>query len=365
MAKHREGDVIRGFKLIEDFRMKDGANCEWTFAQKDSKQYFIKQFLAPRYPVDGAPGSAAERDRRRAECAGWEQHQNKLLKQVKAVAGEGGALVVPITLFREGSNFFKVAPRVMVEPFTVERISRLPMRDRLSIMSAVARAIQALHNSGIVHGDIASGNVLISSPEAGVYKANVIDFDNSYLVGDPPPFEQIMGNPPYYSPELLDFVQGKLDDRAKLTVRSDIFALGVLFWQYLYGSMPKFNTAFQYPCEAVRAGDVIVEPTIDRIDIHELLLSMLNLDPTGRPSLIRISDTLGKVATASPTPPPPPPPIPPKKGGLKPPKGWRRDENGKLIRDGGTTDPAPAASPEPYAGPSRVRTKIKPAEPTE
>jgi hypothetical protein len=57
MAKYRRGDVINGYILDEDFRMKDGANCEWTFATKGSERYFIKQFLAPRYPVDGAPGS--------------------------------------------------------------------------------------------------------------------------------------------------------------------------------------------------------------------------------------------------------------------------------------------------------------------
>jgi serine/threonine protein kinase len=343
MAKYRRGDVINGYILDEDFRMKDGANCEWTFATKGSERYFIKQFLAPRYPVDGAPGSPAERDRRRGECSIWERHQRGLIKEAKKVAGAGGALVVPVTLFREGPNYFKVAPRVDVESFSVAEIARLPFADRLSIMSAVTRAVYALHNVSIVHGDIAAGNVLISLCGVNMYKANVIDFDNSYVVGDPPPFDEIMGNPPYYSPELLDYVQGRLMDPAALTVRSDIFALGVLFWQYLYGSMPVFDTDFQYPCEAVRAGDRLIEPAVERRDIHDMVVSMIKVDPSDRPSLLKISNALGK-QSAPPEPRRPPesaPPLPPgpKPSGVRPPKGYH--------------------PPAPYEGPSRVRTKMK------
>ena len=39
MARARAGETIRGYKLIRDFKMAGGGNCEWTFAQKDGKEY--------------------------------------------------------------------------------------------------------------------------------------------------------------------------------------------------------------------------------------------------------------------------------------------------------------------------------------
>jgi serine/threonine protein kinase len=335
MAKYRRGDVINGYTLDEDFRMKDGANCEWAYATGGSQRYLITQFLVPQYPVDGMQDSPAERDRRLVKCAAWELRQKRVYAGLSQVAGAGGALVVPVTLFREGPNYFKVAPRVDVESFSVAEIARLPFADRLSIMSAVTRAVYALHNVSIVHGDIAAGNVLISLCGVNMYKANVIDFDNSYVVGDPPPFDEIMGNPPYHSPELLDYVQGRLMDPAALTVRSDIFALGVLFWQYLYGSMPVFDTDFQYPCEAVRAGDRLIEPAVERRDIHDMVVSMIKVDPSDRPSLLKISNSLGK----QPSPPLPPP-------------DWLKD----LPTPHGASrlDVEPPVS---HRGPSRVRSK--------
>ena len=30
---------------------------KWTFAERDGREYFFKEFLSPTYPEEGAPGS--------------------------------------------------------------------------------------------------------------------------------------------------------------------------------------------------------------------------------------------------------------------------------------------------------------------
>ena len=38
-----ESMQIGAYQLLSPFEMKDGGNCEWTFANKGGKTYFIKK----------------------------------------------------------------------------------------------------------------------------------------------------------------------------------------------------------------------------------------------------------------------------------------------------------------------------------
>ena len=54
----KAGDVINGYRILEDFRVVGAGLSKWTFAAKDGREYFIKEFLSPTYPDEHAPGSA-------------------------------------------------------------------------------------------------------------------------------------------------------------------------------------------------------------------------------------------------------------------------------------------------------------------
>jgi hypothetical protein len=58
------GDMLHGYRLLEDFRVVGAGLSEWSFAERDGRTYFIKRFLAPTYPDDAAPGSAKTRESR-------------------------------------------------------------------------------------------------------------------------------------------------------------------------------------------------------------------------------------------------------------------------------------------------------------
>ena len=48
----KAGDVLNGYRILEDFRVVGAGLSEWTFAERDGRTYFIKRFLSPTYPDD-------------------------------------------------------------------------------------------------------------------------------------------------------------------------------------------------------------------------------------------------------------------------------------------------------------------------
>jgi serine/threonine protein kinase len=175
-------------------------------------------------------------------------------------------------------------------------------------------------------------NILIEKRHDGGLIARVIDFDSSYIAKEPPSSDDILGDPPYYSPELLDYIQGRIDG-VNLGVTSDIFSLGIVFTQYLTGEKPTWTGDHNYLSEAVRADETISIPAIPTADGRDLeliamLRSMIDKSPASRPGLMGIKTRLSALRDAtggisiirtSPDgpdgPPTSPPPTPPTSGG--------------------------------------------------
>ncbi|MEN6624587.1 MAG: HDOD domain-containing protein [Smithella sp.] len=103
----------------------------------------------------------------------------------------------------------------------------LPLPEILRIVSSVAEALDYAHKNGVVHRDIKPGNIRILKNgnvkvvDFGV--ARMLDVSNTHS-------GVIMGSPSYMSPEQ---VQGQ-----KVDGRSDIFSLGVVFYELLAGEKP-------------------------------------------------------------------------------------------------------------------------------
>jgi hypothetical protein len=62
----KAGDVVNGYTILEDFRVVGAGLSKWTFAAKDGREYFIKEFLSPTYPDETRRAAP----RRRCESAG-------------------------------------------------------------------------------------------------------------------------------------------------------------------------------------------------------------------------------------------------------------------------------------------------------
>jgi eukaryotic-like serine/threonine-protein kinase len=104
---------------------------------------------------------------------------------------------------------------------------RLPLPDTLRIVAQVTLALDYAHSQGVVHRDIKPGNIMLL--EDG--RVKVTDFGIAQVVdATRTRTGVILGTPSYMSPEQL---AGKEVDG-----RSDLFSLGIVFYELLTGTKP-------------------------------------------------------------------------------------------------------------------------------
>jgi tRNA A-37 threonylcarbamoyl transferase component Bud32 len=105
---------------------------------------------------------------------------------------------------------------------------------RIELMIAVCEAVQHAHDRGIIHRDLKPANVLVSDAgrpkilDFGIARATGLDVDSILQTAH----GEIVGTVPYMSPERLRGVTGEVD------ARSDIYALGVMFYRLMAGRLP-------------------------------------------------------------------------------------------------------------------------------
>jgi tRNA A-37 threonylcarbamoyl transferase component Bud32 len=111
----------------------------------------------------------------------------------------------------------------------------LGTKERLALFSKVCDAVQHGHLKGIVHRDLKPGNILVDSSghpkviDFGVARSTDSDMAVTTLQTD---VGQLIGTLQYMSPEQCDA------DPMDIDPRSDVYALGVILYELLTGSLP-------------------------------------------------------------------------------------------------------------------------------
>ena len=103
----------------------------------------------------------------------------------------------------------------------------LPIAQVLNIISEITVALDYAHQQGIIHRDIKPGNIMLLDND----RVKVTDFGIARVVdASRTGTGVVLGTPSYMSPEQ---VTGK-----KVDGRSDLFSLGIVFYQLLTGAKP-------------------------------------------------------------------------------------------------------------------------------
>ncbi|MCB1038724.1 MAG: protein kinase [Acidimicrobiales bacterium] len=288
------GEVLNGYRISTAPTNNGGGMSQWSFAEKDGRQYFVKMFLAPKFPLPDGPGSETAKARKRDVCMKFERRHLEIASRLDPSEPGGGNLVIPCDFFRVDSTYVKVMERVEAE--ALPPANRLTGHQLVVILRTLMFSLRLLHDKNVVHADVKPDNVLLKRSTDDIYVSKLIDFDEAYVVGDPPLPEHIVGDPVYYAPELLRYIkQDETLPPDALATSADIFSLGLLVHTWLVGDVPGFDRSLaKYPAEALLGGqtlDVSAAPPA----IRTLLARMVALRPFDRPTIREVIDFLADV----------------------------------------------------------------------
>lgn len=104
----------------------------------------------------------------------------------------------------------------------MEQVGTFTQTDALYLAKEVCKALEALHEKRVLHGDLRPGNIFVTGGE----EIKLADF----TLATPVPGTNIFGNPFYISPEVI---QG-----AAVDDRSDLYSLGATLFHLLAGAPP-------------------------------------------------------------------------------------------------------------------------------
>ena len=118
----------------------------------------------------------------------------------------------------------------------VQRHGPLPLRVALEVIEQAARGLVAGEACGVIHRDLKPSNLMIESDASGQMLVKIIDYGVAkMMVADSTLQTQagFIGTPAFASPEQFNEA-----GQQQVDTRSDIYALGVVFWYLLTGRTP-------------------------------------------------------------------------------------------------------------------------------
>ena len=169
----------------------------------------------------------------------------------------------------------------------VQRHGPLPLRVALEVIEQAARGLAAGEACGVIHRDLKPSNLMIESDASGQMLVKIIDYGVAkMMVADSTLQTQagFIGTPAFASPEQFNEA-----GQQQVDTRSDIYALGVVFWYLLTGRTPfggqtleevRARQSDELPLEQLKAAHVPAQ-------VVGLLKSMLAVDPEKRPQNAR------------------------------------------------------------------------------
>jgi serine/threonine protein kinase len=176
-------------------------------------------------PASDAPSSDFldrlhhEYELREALDSGWAARPLQLVERLEVSERQRGPLLL---LDDPGGEFLE---RLLGRPMPAEPFLRLAL--------GLTRATRKLHQQGLIHKDITPAHILVDQASGAAWLTGfgiATRLPRERTLPDPP--ELIAGTLAYMAPEQTGRMNRSID------ARSDLYALGVIFYRMLTGSLP-------------------------------------------------------------------------------------------------------------------------------
>jgi serine/threonine protein kinase len=148
----------------------------------------------------------------------------------------------------------------------------LSKRQALSLLAQIAGGLAAIHERGIIHRDLKPANIMlrddgtIAIADFGIAKKIEEASENTR-------YGQLFGTPYYVAPELIDGLPA--------SPRSDLYSLGIVFYELLTGQRP-FEAPVMSELIAQHLRAPIPRLAPELADYQDLLDGMMAKDPQTR-----------------------------------------------------------------------------------
>jgi hypothetical protein len=155
----------------------------------------------------------------------------------------------------------------------LKREKRLGLRQAIDIIQQVAEALHYIHSKGVVHCDIKTENILLTEvPDTKRRRLQVklLDFGLARSTTTTRNTNSLAGTPHYVAPERI---RGQ-----KASPASDIYGLGILFYELLTGRVPWDGSVDeilsghlnQVPVPPSRLLEAELDPAVEKLILHAL-----------------------------------------------------------------------------------------------
>jgi hypothetical protein len=160
----------------------------------------------------------------------------------------------------------------------LRRIGRLPADKALEAAHQICAGLAAAHDCGLLHRDLKPANIMLD----GRGRVRITDFGLALSSDDATGRSETAGTPAYMAPEQIA--------NGEASVRSDIYSLGLVFYELFTGRLPyQATTPIEWRRAHLESSPRTPSSVIKDIDpvVEKGILRCLQKDPALRPSSVR------------------------------------------------------------------------------
>jgi serine/threonine protein kinase len=236
----------------------------------------------------------------RADRVASEDFVARFLKEARAIGRLSHPRIVTVYDVGEDHGSIYIAMEYLKgEPLNeILQKGGLSLEQAVDIVIQVAQALDYAHKEGIVHRDIKPSNIILT-PD---HKVKLTDFGIARIEDSTAGYQtqagEILGTPIYMSPEQ---VTGKKADG-----RSDLYSLGVLFYEMIVGRRPftgsNLAAIFHSITHDIPESPAAADPFISRALSDHVMMCLEKLPANRFQTGAQLVEALGQLQTGPPQP---------------------------------------------------------------